>query len=160
MRTPSIDQVEAPAKDAFIRLLHAHAASTRALSADLVSEHGLTINDFEALLYLARAPDHQMRRVDLARRLLLTASGVSRLLDGLEREGYVTKGDCATDARVTYAVLTESGWQCLEEASRSHLAAIREIFEANLSDDELRTLSDLLARLPGAGRAARADRAA
>ena len=72
------------APQAWVALLRAHAATTRQLSALLVAEHGLTINDFEALLHLSRAEGHRMRRVDLAGELLLTASGVTRLLDGLE----------------------------------------------------------------------------
>ena len=75
------------APQAWVALLRAHAATTRQLSALLVAEHGLTINDFEALLHLSRAEDRRMRRVDLAGELLLTASGVTRLLDGLEAAG-------------------------------------------------------------------------
>ena len=73
--------------DAWIRFLRAHAALTRELSADLVAEHGLTLNDYEVLLHLARAPGKRMRRVDLAESILLTASGITRLLEGLERSG-------------------------------------------------------------------------
>jgi DNA-binding MarR family transcriptional regulator len=138
------------AVDAFARLLRAHAATTRALSADLVAEHGLTINDYEALLYLSRAEGRRLKRVELAGRLLLTASGVTRLLEGLERAGYVKKDTCDADQRVTYAVLTEPGLARLEEASRAHLAAIADLFEAVLSADEIETLGELLGRLPGA----------
>ena len=143
-------QVSAPALDAFVRLLRAHAATTRALSADLVAEHGLTINDYEALLHLSRADDQRMRRVDLAGLLILTASGVTRLLDGLERAGYVEKATCDSDNRVTYAVLTDAGRRKLQEASRSHVVGIKRLFESVLSRDELATLAGLLDRLPGA----------
>ena len=143
--------------DAFARLLRAHAATTRALSADLVAEHGLTINDYEALLYLSRAEGRRLKRVDLAGRLLLTASGVTRLLEGLERAGYVKKDACAADQRVTYAVLTEAGQRKLEEASRAHLAAIEELFGSVLDDGEIATLAELLGRLPGAAGVAGAD---
>jgi DNA-binding MarR family transcriptional regulator len=143
-------QVSAPALDAFVRLLRAHAATTRALSAELVAEHGLTINDYEALLHLSRAEDQRMRRVDLAGLLVLTASGVTRLLDGLERAGYVEKATCDSDNRVTYAVLTDAGRKKLQQASRSHVVGIKRLFGAVLSQDELRTLAELLDRLPGA----------
>src|SRR5919205_488355 len=83
--------------EAFVRLIRANATVTRALSAKLSADHGLTINAYEALLRLARAPESRMRRVDLADSLLLTASGVTRLLDGLEREGYVGREECASD---------------------------------------------------------------
>src|SRR5215212_9592271 len=77
------------AVDSFIRLVRGHASVTRALNAGLVADHGLTINQYEALLHLARAEGRRMRRVDLAARLVLTASGVTRMLDGLEQAGYV-----------------------------------------------------------------------
>lgn len=143
-------QASAPALDAFVRLLRAHAAITRTLSADLVAEHGLTINDYEALLHLSRAEGQRMRRVDLAGLLILTASGVTRLLDGLERAGYVDKATCDSDNRVTYAVLTDEGREKLERASRSHVVAIRKLFGAVLDDQELTALAELLDRLPGA----------
>ena len=139
------------AVETFVRLLRVHASLTRELSAQLQVEHGLTINDYEALLKLSRAPEQRMRRVDLADELLLTASGVTRLLDGLERSGFVERAACDADRRVTYAVLTEAGWERLVQASESHVAAIRALFERHLDADELAQLSELLGRLPGAG---------
>jgi len=88
---------------AWVGLLRGHAALTRALNADLVTDHGLTLNDYEVLLRLSRAPERKMRRVDLAEQVLLTASGITRLLDGLQASGYVDKAACSSDARVTYA---------------------------------------------------------
>jgi DNA-binding MarR family transcriptional regulator len=123
-------QVYSPSAEAFVRLLRAHAATTRALSAELVKEHGLTINAYEAMLRLSRA------------------DGVTRLLDGLERIGYVGKARCESDARVTYAVLTDAGREKLRDASRSHLAAIGEIFEPRFEPEELETLAEFLDRLP------------
>ena len=136
--------------EAFVRLVRASVAVTRRLNAQLSADHGLTINAYEALLQLARAPDTRMRRVDLADSLLLTASGVTRLLDGLEREGFVGREECASDRRVTYAVLTEAGRDKLREASKSHTRQIRELMSAQYGDDELAQLADLLERLPGA----------
>jgi DNA-binding MarR family transcriptional regulator len=143
-------QASTAALDAFVRLLRAHASVTRSLSAQLLAQHGLTINDYEALLRLARADEERMRRVDLANELLLTPSGVTRLLEGLEGAGLVRKATCSSDARVTYAVLTEEGRERLEAASRSHVAAVRALFEERLGDEELATLAELLGRLPGA----------
>lgn len=137
--------------DVFVRLLRGHAATTRALSAQLQAEFGLTINDYEALLRLSRAEDGRLRRVDLAEQLVLTPSGVTRLLEGLERAGYVKKATCKSDARVTYAMLTRAGRRRLKQASRSHTAAIRELFGDRFDDEELATLARLLERLPGAG---------
>jgi DNA-binding MarR family transcriptional regulator len=135
---------------AFSRLLRVHSALTRELSAQLVADHGLTINDYGALLQLSHAEDGAMRRVDLAEELMLTPSGVTRLLDGLERDGWVKKGNCSSDARVTYAVLTDEGRERLESAGRSHIAVIRAVFEGRFSAEELETLVELLGRLPGA----------
>lgn len=137
-----------PALEAWVGLLRAHAATTRTLSAQLVAEHGLTINDYEALLHLSRAEDGRMRRVDLAERLLLTASGVTRLLDGLEAAGHVERLACESDRRVAYAVLTDAGREKLATASRSHVAAVRGLFEERLTAEELAALAELLQRLP------------
>jgi DNA-binding MarR family transcriptional regulator len=137
--------------DAWIRFLRAHAALTRELSAELVAEHGLTINDYEVLLHLARAPDKRMRRVDLAESVLLTASGITRLLEGLERAGFVERVLCDTDRRVAYAKLTAAGAEKLRRASRTHVAGVESLFVGRYTEEELATLSALLSRLPAAG---------
>jgi DNA-binding MarR family transcriptional regulator len=131
-------------------LLRGHAAVRRSLTAQLEAAHGLTVNDFEALLLLSRAEKHYMRRVDLATGLQLTASGVTRLLDGLEEQGLVRKAACSTDARVTYAVLTKAGSRKLEQAASAHVSAIEGLFEERYTPGELAVLAELLARLPGA----------
>jgi DNA-binding MarR family transcriptional regulator len=127
------------------------------MNARLVADHGLTINAYEALLLLQRAEEGRMRRVDLAEQLILTASGVTRLLDGLEQSGLVGRASCASDRRVTYAVLTDSGRAKLREASRTHIADIREYFESRMSEDEIAQLADLLGRVPGAAEAVGED---
>jgi DNA-binding MarR family transcriptional regulator len=134
--------------ESFVRLLRGHAAVTRAMNAQLVADHGLTINDYECLLNLAGADGRRMRRVDLAERLILTASGVTRLLDGLEQAGYVDRAECASDRRVTYAVLTEAGLEKLREAAKTHIADISAFFESRFSPEELDQLVALLDRLP------------
>jgi DNA-binding MarR family transcriptional regulator len=78
----------------FVRFLRAHAAIVRELSSELVAAHGLTINDYEVLMRLVRADGNRMRRVDLAQEVLLTPSGITRLLEGLERAGYVERVAC------------------------------------------------------------------
>jgi DNA-binding MarR family transcriptional regulator len=128
-------------------LLRAHSTLTRELNADLVNAHGLTINDYEVLLHLARADERRLRRVDLAERLVLTASGITRLLDGLERAGFVEKAQCESDARVTYAVLTDSGLEKLREAGRTHAEGIDRVFESRFSEEEATHLAGLLTRL-------------
>ena len=90
-----------------------------------------------------------MRRVDLANGLVLTAGGVTRLLDGLERDGFVARDVCASDRRVSYAVLTKAGRDKLREASKSHTRQIRELLGGPYEEDELAQLVALLDRLPG-----------
>jgi DNA-binding MarR family transcriptional regulator len=138
------------ALDAWARLLKGHAALRRSLSAELQEEHGLSVTDYETLLLLSRADGNLMRRVDLADGLGLSPSGVTRMLDGLEKQGFVEKGTCESDARVTYAVLTDAGRGRLEESSRSHVATIEAVFAERYAADEIDTLAELLARLPGA----------
>lgn len=120
----------------------------RRFNGDLISEHGLTLNDYEVLLHLARAPDRRLRRVDLAKSVLLTPSGITRLLEGLELAGYVERASCASDARVTYALLTDEGYDKLREASLTHVEGIRSHFAERFSPEELGTLAALLSRLP------------
>ena len=138
-------------RQAWVGFVRGHSVLVRELNTQLVHEHGLTINDYEVLLRLAHAPEHSMRRVDLAESVLLTPSGITRLLDGLERCGFVERAACATDRRVTYAVLTDAGMQKLEEARDSHLADVQRLFAGNFSDAELGTLGALLDRLSGDG---------
>ena len=144
MATVSIDTAEI---QVFVLMLRAHASIVRGLDRELVSGHGLTINDYEVLIRLSRAPDRSMRRVDLAQQVLLTPSGITRLLDGLERCGLVEKAACASDARVVYAKLTDDGLAKLQTATEDHVAAIRELFGARFNESELATLCNFLERL-------------
>jgi DNA-binding MarR family transcriptional regulator len=142
-----VSGLEALEVQTFISLLRAHSTVTRELSGCLVNTHGLTINDYEVLLRLHRSPEGMMRRVDLAQQVLLTPSGITRLLDGLQNEGLVEKAACETDARVSYAKLTPAGVERLRAASESHFASIREVFCDRLDDKEIATLHGLLTRL-------------
>jgi DNA-binding MarR family transcriptional regulator len=139
--------------DSWVSFLRAHAAITRELSAQLQREHGLTLNDYEVLLHLSYAEGGMLRRVDLAERVLLTASGITRLLEGLERCGYVSKETCESDARVSYAKLTPKGRAKLRVAGATHLRGIDDLFVSRYSRSELATLAELLARLPVTGAA-------
>ena len=152
---------EAPAKqvptrnhESWIYFLRSHSAITRELSAQLQREHGLTLNDYEVLLNLKHAEGGMMRRVDLAESVVLTASGITRLLDGLERAGLVCKETCSSDARVSYAKLTDEGAAKLREAAGTHLRGVEELFLGRYSGSELATLAELLSRLPVTGKVA------
>jgi DNA-binding MarR family transcriptional regulator len=144
----SAQAVTEPSLAAWIRFLRAHAAVTRALSSRLEAQHGLTLSDYDVLVQLYYAPDHRLRRVDLARMVILTASGITRLLDGLERAGWVDKARCDSDARVTYAVLTGAGVAKFEEAQAMHRADVEELFGSQFSVAEQKALAEMLGRLP------------
>ena len=146
MSTQAIPEVEA-----FAGLLRTHAATTRRFNAQLVAEHGLTLSDYEVLLRLARAPERRMRRVDLSQQVLLTPSGITRLLSRLEDCGLVRRASCASDARVTYAELTDEGLEKLHDASETHVSGIRELFAEHFTASELDSLRELLWRLPVEG---------
>jgi DNA-binding MarR family transcriptional regulator len=137
--------------ESWVSFIRAHAAITRELSAQLQREHGLTLNDYEVLLHLSHAEGQRLRRVDLAERVVLTASGITRLLEGLEQSGYVSKETCASDARVSYAKLTDAGRAKLRFAGVTHLRGVEELFVGRYSGSELATLAELLARLPTTG---------
>jgi DNA-binding MarR family transcriptional regulator len=134
--------------DAWVRLLRVHAATTRQFNAELVAEHALTMNEFDVLMQLSQAEEGRLRRVDLAERVLLTPSGITRLLEGLERAGLVDRDSCPSDARVSYALLTTEGREKLEEAKETHRESVKALFAERYSEDELETLAALLERLP------------
>jgi DNA-binding MarR family transcriptional regulator len=133
---------------AWVRLLRSYSALTRRLNGELLENHGLHLNEYEVLLVLSQQ-EEGMRRVDLADAMRLTQSGITRLLEGLQKQGYVTRRACKTDARVSYAALTKPGRTKLERASETHLGAIRETFTDRYSEAELGQLAELLSRLPG-----------
>jgi DNA-binding MarR family transcriptional regulator len=119
------------------------------LSAELQDAHGLSINDFEALLVLSRAEDGRLKRVELARNLLLTPSGITRLLRGLEDAGLVERAVCESDLRIAYAQLTDAGRDKLKAASAAHVASIRALFEQHFATEELDAIAEILDKLPG-----------
>ncbi len=131
----------------FVNFLRAHAAVVRELSSELVSAHGLTINDYEVLLRLSRAEGSRMRRVDLAQEVLLTPSGITRLLEGLERSGFVERVACKEDLRVSYAQLTSAGRAKLRAAGKTHVAGIHRLYLDHFDADERAVLGELLGRL-------------
>jgi len=137
--------------ESWVAFLRSHAAITRELSVQLQREHGLTLNDYEVLLHLSPADGGMLRRIDLAQRVVLTASGITRLLEGLERSGFVCKETCPSDARVSYAKLTDDGRAKLSDAAKTHLRGVDELFLSRYSGSELATLAELLNRLPVTG---------
>lgn len=123
---------------------------TRAFNAQLQASNGITVTDFEVLRRIGAAPEGAMRRVDLATAVGLTPSGITRLLDGLQSSGLVRKRGCESDARVTYAAITDAGRELLYAASQDHLGALVALFGEHYSEAEMATFVELLGRLPGA----------
>lgn len=134
-------------------MLRVHAEVTQALDAELRTQHGLTLSAYEILLFLSEAEGRRMRMTDLASRLLLSRSGITRSVDRLVRDGLVTRAAAESDGRGLYAELTDAGAERLAEAGRTHRAGIRQRFLARLSVDDQSTLGAMWAQLDGrAGR--------
>lgn len=150
MGTTVDTRLEGAALDAWRSYLQSHASIVRALDAELVAEHGMTSRDYEVLLYLAQAPDRHLPMSALAGRTMLTRSGITRLVDGLVAEGLIERVACPNDARVSYAQLTEAGYEKLRDAGCSHVTSIRRLFLEHFSAEEIGVLASLLSRLPGA----------
>jgi len=121
-------------------LLRVHAQLSKALDAQLLAEHGLPLTSYEVLMYLSDSDGGRMRMHDLAASVLLSRSGLTRLVDRLEREGYLERCSCAHDARGAFAVLTPSGREKLDAARATHLAGVRELFLSHFSAEELDAL--------------------
>jgi DNA-binding MarR family transcriptional regulator len=135
-------------------MLRAHAALTKALDADLDAAHGLPLSSYEVLLYLNDAEGRRMRMRDLAASVILSRSGLTRLADRLEREGFLRRESCSDDARGAFAVLTPAGVEMLATARTTHLAGVRSLFLQHFSDDELDVLGDAWDRVvPGSASA-------
>jgi DNA-binding MarR family transcriptional regulator len=130
--------------------LQSHARILRELDAGLLSEEGMTTRDYQVLLYLSKAPERRLAMSALAESTMLTRSGITRLIDGLVAGGMVQRISCPSDARVSYAQLTDTGHERLREAGRTHIAGIRRLFLEHFSESEIAQLGELLSRLPGA----------
>lgn len=131
-----------------LRLTRAYAMLTRRLDNALSSLHGLSFSDFMILYYLDRAPESRLRRIDLAERLGVTASGVTRSLLPMEKLGLVSRQPDLRDARVGYAALTKSGKQLLKYALVSVEPIAKEAIQI-VSAEQLGALSSLLGQLAG-----------
>lgn len=122
-------------------MLRVHSSLMRTLDAELMAAHGLPLRSYEVLLFLEDAPDHRMRMNKLSSSVLLSASGVSRLVDRLERDNYVRREHCPVDGRGLYAVLTPAGSAKLKEARATHLHGVRRHFLEHFDGDGLAQLA-------------------
>jgi DNA-binding MarR family transcriptional regulator len=148
--TPTLTAGELAVWRIFLRV---HAHLTRRLEHDLLVEHDLPLASYDVLVQLAEAPQRRLRMTDLADRVLLSRSGLTRLVDRLTSEGLVERQSCPSDARGTFTVLTEAGVGRLRETAPTHLRGIEEYMTRQLSPAELEVLGALLAKLlPAADR--------
>jgi DNA-binding MarR family transcriptional regulator len=150
MDTIASERLEGAALAAWRSYFQSHASIVRELDADLVAEQAMTTRDYEVLLYLAQAPERRLAMSALAESTMLTRSGITRLIDGLVDAGLIERVGCRNDARVSYAQLTETGYEKLRSASSTHLAGIRRLFLDRFTTEETDQLASLLSRLPGA----------
>lgn len=125
-----------PRLRAWIAFLQAHAAVTRRLEAELQAEQALSLADYDALVQLAIAPDRRLRMSELADRVVLSRSGVSRLVDRLEGQGLVARRACPTDARGSWAELTSTGLDRLRAAAPVHLRGVDEHFLVHIAEGD------------------------
>ena len=141
--------------DAWRTFLQAHARVVRELERELQAEQGLALTDYDVLVQLAAVEGRRLRMSELADRLLLSRSGVTRLVDRLVSAGLVERVSCDDDRRGQWAALTDAGVRRLRDASPTHLRGIAKHFLDRLSADELRSLQESLDRVVAAEAAAR-----
>jgi DNA-binding MarR family transcriptional regulator len=142
---------------AWRRLLEAHATVTELLEHELVAERGLPLSRYDVLLNLAEAPEGRLRMQELSASVLLSKSGLSRLVDRMVEAGLVRRERCQDDRRGWFAVLTDQGRSALRRAAPVHLRGIQEHFVRHLEPEEIHVLSIALARVVAAARAAQAE---
>jgi DNA-binding MarR family transcriptional regulator len=128
-------------------MLRTHAMLTKALDAELEAAHGLPLSSYEVLLHLADAEGRRMRMSDLAATVILSRSGLTRLVDRLEREGLIERQSCPSDARGSFATLTDAGARKLQAARATHLSGVRSMFLDHFTPEEQELLGSAWERL-------------
>jgi DNA-binding MarR family transcriptional regulator len=128
-------------------LLEVHSATIVRLDAELEQEHGMPLSSYEVLLHLHDAPDCALRMGQLAERLFLSRSGLTRLIDRLVKAGLVERTSCESDRRGSYARLTAEGRARFQAARPTHLRGVREHFLSRLSRADLDHLAGIWARI-------------
>ncbi len=135
--TADVHELEAAELAAWRGMLKVHSALVKALDSELEAVHGLPLSSYEVLIYLRVAPDKRLRMAELADRTLLSRSGMTRLVDRLERDGLLRRDSCSSDARGCFAVLTERGEEVLAGARATHLAGVRRRFLDHLDNEDI-----------------------
>jgi DNA-binding MarR family transcriptional regulator len=130
-------------------LLRAHALLVKRLDAELDAAHELSLTSYEVLLHLAKSEGGKMRMCEVAESVLLSRSGLTRLVDRLERDGLVERVSCPDDARGAFAHVTDAGREKLRSAAETHLDGVRRHFLDLFTDDELDRLAEAWERVAG-----------
>ena len=139
-----LDETELAAWRGLLRL---HSALTKDLDAQLVAGHRMSLSTYEVLLFLNDAPDGRLRMSELADSVLLSRSGLTRLVDRLQREGLLERDTCTEDARGAFAVITEEGRAVFCAARATHLDGVRELFLRHFTIEELEQLGEMWDRV-------------
>jgi DNA-binding MarR family transcriptional regulator len=132
-------------------MLQIHAEVTQALDAQMRAEHGMSVSSYEVLMFLAEAPDRRLRMSQIADRVLLSRSGLTRLVDRLVDLGYVTRCAAEDDGRGAFAELTDAGLDKFEAAQRSHREGVRQVFLDRLTPTDQVVLGDIWTRFLSGG---------
>src|SRR4051812_28344096 len=127
-------------------MLQMHAQITQALDVQMHTEHGLSVSSYEVLMFLAEAPERRLRMAEIADQVLLSRSGLTRLVDRLVRLGYVTRCAAENDGRGAYAELTDAGLEKFRAAPRTHREGVRTYFLDRLSITDTVILGDIWPR--------------
>jgi DNA-binding MarR family transcriptional regulator len=147
MAKPEVKWLSEPEMAAWRSLLHATTGLIATLDNELQAGHGLSFGDYEVLVHLSEAPDHAIRMSELATRLRLSPSGITRRIDGLVKTGLVERSPCPNDRRGSNAVLTALGDETLRAAAPTHVRGVREHFLDRLSDRQLADLTSALSSI-------------
>lgn len=135
--------------EAWKGLLLAHACLVELIDKEMARKDLLPVDWYDALLALEDAPNHRLKMSDLADQVLLSKSGLTRLVDRLEGKGYLKREACRADRRVAYAVLTPEGLRAREASWPTYRAAIQEHFASKMSPEEAKTVATALMRFSG-----------
>ena len=152
-----VSSVRRPQLAAWRAFLEAHARTTELLARELKETEGIALTWYDVLVQLSEADDHRLRMQELADRVLLSKSGLTRLIDRMERHNLVHRSACPSDRRGTFAELTPEGLTMLRKAAPTHLRGVREHFAELFDDDEATTLTELLGRVADAAILQRTD---
>src|SRR5437764_11291351 len=143
---PAFSELELDAWRGFLRV---HSMLLRDLDDELTRKHGLPLSSYDVLVQLDEAEDGRLRMSALADAVVLSRSGLSRLVTRLESQGMLERVECANDARGSYAAITDEGRARLDEARVTHRSGVRERFFDHLGERELRQLAKAWGRLLG-----------